>query len=297
MTISHLIQLISLAAIWGSSFMFMRVAAPEIGPVALIFFRAAIGFITLLPFLFLYKQQSQVIKHWKSIAVVGLTNTALPFVLFAFATLSISAGLTSVLNATAPIFTALVAFVWLKEKLGRSKVIGLLIGFSGVLFLFISKGNLALDAAAIAIIAALVATLNYGYAACYTKQHLSGVSSLAIAAGSQLFASIMLLPFLGFNLPVHEISNTAIYSTITLGVVCTALAYIFYFNLLANLGPAKAITVTYLIPVFGIFWGMVFLHEQTNASMLIGATLILAGVSLTTGLIKTRLLTRLFTRS
>lgn len=297
MTISHLIQLISLAAIWGSSFMFMRVAAPEVGPVALIFFRAAIGFITLLPFLFIYKQQSQVIKHWKSIAVVGLTNTALPFVLFAFATLSISAGLTSVLNATAPIFTALVAFVWLKEKLGRSKVIGLLIGFSGVLFLFISKGNLALDAAAIAILAALVATLNYGYAACYTKQHLSGVSSLAIAAGSQLFASIMLLPFLGFNLPVHEISNTAIYSTITLGVVCTALAYIFYFNLLANLGPAKAITVTYLIPVFGIFWGMVFLHEQTNASMLIGAALILAGVSLTTGLIKTRLLTRLFTRS
>lgn len=297
MTISHLIQLISLAAIWGSSFMFMRIAAPEIGPVALIFFRAAIGFMTLLPFLFIYKQQSQVIKHWKSIAVVGLTNTALPFVLFAFATLSISAGLTSVLNATAPIFTALVAFIWLKEKLGRSKVIGLLIGFSGVLFLFISKGNLALDAAAIAIIAALVATLNYGYAACYTKQHLSGVSSLAIAAGSQLFASIMLLPFLGFNLPVHEISNTAIYSTITLGVVCTALAYIFYFNLLANLGPAKAITVTYLIPVFGIFWGMVFLHEQTNASMLIGAALILAGVSLTTGLIKTRVLSRLFTRS
>lgn len=297
MTISHLIQLISLAAIWGSSFMFMRIAAPEIGPVALIFFRAAIGFMTLLPFLFIYKQQSQVIKHWKSIAVVGLTNTALPFVLFAFATLSINAGLTSVLNATAPIFTALVAFIWLKEKLGRSKVIGLLIGFSGVLFLFISKGNLALDAAAIAIIAALVATLNYGYAACYTKQHLSGVSSLAIAAGSQLFASIMLLPFLGFNLPVHEISNTAIYSTITLGVVCTALAYIFYFNLLANLGPAKAITVTYLIPVFGIFWGMVFLHEQTNASMLIGAALILAGVSLTTGLIKTRVLSRLFTRS
>lgn len=297
MTISHLIQLISLAAIWGSSFMFMRIAAPEIGPVALIFFRAAIGFMTLLPFLFIYKQQSQVIKHWKSIAVVGLTNTALPFVLFAFATLSINAGLTSVLNATAPIFTALVAFIWLKEKLGRSKVIGLLIGFSGVLFLFISKGNLALDAAAIAIIAALVATLNYGYAACYTKQHLSGVSSLAIAAGSQLFASIMLLPFLGFNLPVHEISNTAIYSTITLGVVCTALAYIFYFNLLANLGPAKAITVTYLIPVFGIFWGMVFLHEQTNASMLIGAALILAGVSLTTGLINTRVLSRLFTRS
>ncbi len=292
MPLPQLLQLVSLAAIWGASFMFMRVAVPELGPIALIIGRAGIGFLTLLPFLLYYNLQRQIFNHWRSMLIVGITNTALPFVLFAFATLTLHAGLASVLNATAPIFTALVAFIWLNERLGRGKVLGLLIGFCGVFALFAGKGDLNFDATALAIIAALIAAVNYGFAANYTKLKLTGVSPLAIATGSQGFATLVLLPFLPFTMPEQPLTLTGIYATITLGAVCTALGLIIYFNLLAKLGTAKAISVTYLIPVFGIGWGMLFLEEQLNGSIVLGTALILFGVGLTTGLIRTRWLNR-----
>lgn len=286
MNLSQFIALISLAAIWGASFMFMRIAAPEIGPVALIAMRAAIGFITLLPFLLMYKGVRDVAQNWFGIFVVGITNTAIPFVLLAFATLTLSAGLTSILNATAPIFAGLVAFIWLKERLTVVKTAGLIVGFSGVLVLFVGKGDLSFDDTAIAIIAGLIAALNYGFAACYTKKKLSGVSSLAIATGSQFFAAVVYIPFLPATWPTAEVSALAMYSTLILGAICTALAYILYFRLIASLGPEKAITVAYLIPVFGIVWGVLFLHELVTFSMLMGAALILFGVSMTTGMFK-----------
>ncbi|MEW6997997.1 DMT family transporter [Colwelliaceae bacterium BS250] len=291
MNYKHFIELVTLSAIWGASFMFMRIASPELGPVTLISFRAGIGFLTLLPFLLFYKQQQQIIAHWRSILIVALTNTAIPFVLFAFATLTLSAGLTSVLNATAPIFTALVAYIWFRERLTTKKTIGLIVGFLGVIALFIGKGNLRFDATALAIVAALLAALNYGYAACYAKIKLAGVPPLVIATGSQFFATLVLLPILPFVWPQETISNTAIYATIILGVLCTALAYIFYFRLLASLGPEKAITVTYLIPVFGIAWGMLFLAEQLSLAIIFGTALILLGVGLTTGLFSKKIKT------
>ncbi|WNC69796.1 DMT family transporter [Thalassotalea nanhaiensis] len=286
MNLSQFITLISLAAIWGASFMLMRIAAPEIGPVALIAARAAIGFITLLPFLLMYKGVRDVVNNWFGIFVVGVTNTAIPFVLLAFATLTLSAGLTSILNATAPIFAGLVAFVWLKERLTFIKTAGLIVGFSGVVVLFVGKGNLSFDDTAIAIIAGLIAALNYGYAACYTKKKLTGVSTIAIATGSQFFAAIVYIPFLPATWPTMPVSSLAMYSTLALGAVCTALAYILYFRLIASLGPEKAITVAYLIPVFGVIWGVLFLQEIVTLSMLMGAALILFGVSMTTGMLK-----------
>ncbi|WOH37776.1 DMT family transporter [Thalassotalea fonticola] len=288
MNLSQLIQLISLAAIWGASFMFMRIAAPEIGPVALIAMRAAIGFIALLPFLLMYKGVRDVVNNWLGIFIVGITNTAIPFLLLAYATLTLSAGLTSILNATAPIFAGLVAFIWLKERLTFIKTAGLIVGFSGVLVLFVGKGDLSFDDTAIAIIAGLIAALNYGFAACYTKKKLTGVSSLAIATGSQFFAAVVYIPFLPATWPSAPISDLAMYSTLTLGAVCTALAYILYFRLIASLGPEKAITVAYLIPVFGIIWGVLFLQELVTLSMLMGAALILFGVSMTTGMLKVK---------
>lgn len=292
MNVTQLFMLISLAAIWGASFMFMRIAVPEFGPVTLIALRSMIGFVTLLPFLILYKGWRDIHNYWREIFVVGLTNTAIPFVLLAFATLTLSAGLTSILNATAPIFAALVAFLWLKDKLTNNKVIGLIIGFIGVTTLFISKGNLSFDATAIAILAGLVAALNYGFAACYTKKKLTGVASLTIATGSQFFAFIVFIPFLPLAWPEHSVSAIAWYSTIMLGAICTALAYILYFRLLASLGPEKAITVAYLIPVFGVIWGMLFLQEQISWAMIVGGGLILFGVGLTTGLFRGKLKVR-----
>lgn len=286
MNLSQLIMLISLAALWGSSFMFMRIAAPEIGPVSLIALRAAIGFITLLPFLIFYKGWADIRQYWREIFVVGITNTAIPFVLLAFATLTLSAGLTSILNATAPIFAALVAFIWLNERLTKNKTIGLIVGFIGVVTLFVSKGNLHLDATSIALFAGLIAALNYGFSACYTKKKLTGTPPLAIATGSQLFAFMVFIPFLPFAWPEQSVSNIAWYSTIVLGSACTALAYILYFKLIASLGPEKAISVTYLIPVFGVMWGTLFLKEQISWTMMIGGGLILLGVGLTTGLFR-----------
>ncbi|WP_394176029.1 DMT family transporter [Thalassotalea litorea] len=281
MHIRHLFELVLLAAIWGSSFMLMRVTAPELGPIPLITLRTAIGFFTLLPFLLHMNKQHQVRQYAWPIFVVGMTNTALPFVLFAFATLTLSAGMTSVLNSTAPIFTAVIAYLWLHERLNAFQAFGLGLGFIGVMVLFSSKGSLSFDSTALALLAALGATLMYGFAACFTKLTLKGVSSLAIAAGSQLFATLVLIPVAIPLWPEQAISTETWLATIILGVVCTALAYILYFRLLEQLGPAKAISVTYLIPVFGIIWGMLLLDEQLSFWMIIGAGLILLGVGLT----------------
>lgn len=286
MNLSQFITLISLAAIWGASFMFMRIAAPEFGPVPLITIRAAVGFITLLPFLLFFKGVRDISNNWFSICIVGLTNTAIPFTLLAFSALSLSAGLNSILNATAPIFAGLIAFIWFKENLTVSKTTGLVLGFLGVVSLFFTKTDVSFEASSIAIIAGLFAGLNYGFAACYTKKKLTGVNTLAIATGSQFFATLACLPFLPMTWPSAPVSDLALYSSITLGTVCTALAYILYFRLIASLGPAKAITVAYLIPVFGIVWGVLFLQEIVTFSMLMGAALILFGVSLTTGMLK-----------
>lgn len=288
MTKIQSLQLIALAAIWGASFLFMKVSAVEFGPLALIFVRASIGCLTLLPFLWFYKGFSTVRKQSKHIFIVGLTNTAIPFVALAYATLSLEAGFTSIINATAPIFTAIVAFIWLKEKFTGIKIFGLVVGFLGVVSLFAVKGSFSLDSNTIAILVGLFATLNYGFAACYTRKHLVGVSSLAIATGSQFFAVLALLPFLPFYWPEAEISHLAILSAVVLGSMCTALAYILYFKLLASLGPQKAITVTYLIPVFGIIWGVLFLNELVTMTILLSAVLILVGVSFTTGILKSR---------
>ncbi|TLU61619.1 DMT family transporter [Thalassotalea litorea] len=281
MNLRHLIELIALAAIWGGSFLLMRVSAPELGPIPLITLRTAIGFITLLPFLLHMKKQHQVRQYAWPIFVVGITNTALPFVLFAFATLSLSAGMTSVVNSIAPIFTAFIAYVWLHERLNTYQSFGLLLGVVGVAVLFASKGSLTFDNTAMALFAALGATLMYGFAACFTRLNLQGVSSLAIAAGSQLFATLVLIPVAIPLWPEQAISLQSWLAIIILGVVCTALAYILYFRLLAQLGPAKAISVTYLIPVFGIGWGMLLLDERVSIWMAIGAGLILIGVGLT----------------
>ncbi|KGJ91102.1 DMT family transporter [Thalassotalea sp. ND16A] len=286
MNLTQIIQLLLLAGIWGASFMFMRIATPEYGPVALIGVRAIIGFITLLPFFILYKGGRDFSKHWFGIFIVGITNTAIPFLLLAFATLTLTAGLTSILNATAPIFAGLIAFIWLKEAFSGRKALGLLVGFSGVVTLFFSKSDVGFQATAIAIIAGLIAGLNYGFAACYTKKQLTGVSTLAIATGSQFFAALVYLPFLPSFWPVAEVTDLAFYSAIILGAICTALAYILYFRLIASMGPEKAITVAYLIPVFGIIWGVLFLDEQVTGIMLLGGVLIMLGVSLTTGVIK-----------
>ncbi len=286
-------ELLLLASIWGASFMFMRVGVPEFGPILFTTLRASIGAIFLFSCLLLFKQTKALNGRWRDIFVVGALNTAIPFALFGYAILTLSAGTTSVLNATTPMFGAVVGYLWLKDKLTITAIIGLLLGFIGV-YLLVSE-NLHMDANSVEhvtessvllpTLAAMLAALCYGISANYTKKYLTGIKPLALAAGSQIAASAMLIPISLFFMPETLPSSKAIWSVILIGVICTGVAYIIFFRLIAQLGPAKAISVTYLIPAFGILWGALFLDETISIMMITGASVILLGVALATGVL------------
>lgn len=286
MPIKYAMELIALSAVWGASFLFMRTTSDDFGPIVLIALRTGIAALVLLPFLITKKLLPIVKQNWWPIFFVAVTNTAIPFCLFSYSTLYLGAGYASVLNATAPMFGAIVGYLWLKDNLSYLATLGLLLGFGGVLVLSSSQISGAVSSEWLPIIATLGATFLYGVAACYAKQYLYGVNPLAVAGGSQCFAVLCLAPVSLFVLPASMPDMNSWLQVLVLGVVCTAAAYIMYFRLIANIGASKAITVAYLIPVFGVLWGMLFLDETMTLNMWLGAALVLLGVSLTTGLIK-----------
>lgn len=286
MTRRDLFDLLLLGAIWGSSFLFMRVAAPEFGPVPLIAVRVGVAAAFLAIVLARRGGFSEMKGRMAALGLVGAINSAIPFSLFAFATLSLTAGFAAVLNATVPLFGALVAYVWLKESLSSARVSGLVLGFAGVLILVSGRLSLAFELPA--ILAGLLAALCYGIAAHYTKKRLSGASPLLIATGSQIGAAVLLLAPAIYFWPARTPSLSAWLFSLFLGVVCTGLAYILYFRLIARAGAARAIAVTYLIPVFGMGWGWTFLGERVTASMAVGCAVILFGIAMATGVLELR---------
>jgi len=278
-------NLLLLAALWGGSFLFMRVAAPQFGAFALMALRTGIGALVLMPFVLHAAGAAEMRANAGRIAWVGLLNSALPFVMFGYATQQLSAGFTSVLNATTPFWGAIVAYLWLGERLGRWRVLGLAIGFGGVLVLVWDRVGPGGGGHGLAILATLVATLCYGIASVATKKQLGSVSALTGAAGSQLFATLMLAPFAIASWPAQSPDRWAWSSAVLLGVLCTGLAYLIFFRLIDRVGSTRAISVTFLVPVFGMLWGALFLGESITARMLAGAATILAGTALTTGLV------------
>lgn len=294
---SHVLQLLVLAALWGASFLFIRVGVGEFGVAPLMALRVAIGAVVLVLMLVLRGAPSASFATLRERAwplfVVGVLNSAAPFCLFAFAELTLTAGLTSVINATTPLFGALVAFVWLKDRLTLARTLGMFIGFSGVVSLVWGQiaaphGALApsASATALAALAATCAALLYGIAASFTKRHLTGVDSLTIATGSMIGGSLALIPFAIASWPTAPVSMHAWGAVLSLGVACTGVAYLIFFHLINVAGPSRAITVTFVIPVFGILWGALFLNEQVNASMIEGCAIVLVGTALATGVIK-----------
>jgi drug/metabolite transporter (DMT)-like permease len=285
-----IVELVALAALWGASYLFMRLGAGEFGPVALSALRVSVASGVLLPLLLKRDLAPALRAHWKPIAIVGVINSALPFLLFSYAALSITAGLSAIFNATAPLWGALVAWIWLRDRLTPLRVLGLVIGFAGVLWLAWSNVNQATSFKAggtgWAFVACIAATLLYGISANYTKRRLSTVAPLAVAIGSQLSATIALAIPAVLWWPQTTPSATAWSAGLLLGVLCTGLAYILYFRLIANAGPTNAIAVTFLIPLFAVLWGWLFLGEQINAVMVTGCAVILLGTGLTTGVLK-----------
>lgn len=297
MNTKNILLLIGLAALWGASFLFIRVGVAEFGVAPLMALRVGIGAVFLAG-LALTRHPPRALgaslrRHAWPLVVVGLLNSAAPFCLFAFAELTLSAGVTSVINATTPLWGALVAYLWLKDKLSAARAIGLVIGFAGVLVLvwdqvFSAHGPHAAPPAttALAAAAALGATLLYGIAANYTKRKLTGVDPLVNAAGSMIGATVLLVPAAIATWPAAAVSAHAWGAVLSLGIACTGIAYFIFFYLIAHVGPIRAITVTFVIPIFGILWGALFLGERVSIAMLEGCAIVLVGTALATGVIK-----------
>lgn len=279
-------ELFLLAALWGGSFLFMRIAAPELGPIWLIEVRVLLAGLSLLPLLLYQKLGLQLRQHWRSLAIVGLINSALPFSLLAFTSLSLPAGITAILNGTVPFFGVAVAYVWLHEKLTASRIIGLLLGFAGVLVLVGLRGTVLTPEMLLAMVTGLGAALMYAIAAPLIRQHLQNVPSIVIATGSQLSAAVFLLPLLPLTLPESPPSQRAVLAVLALALLSTSLAYILYFRLIQTVGSTRALTVTYLIPLFAIVWGALILKEAITLSMVVGGALILLGTAIANQVIK-----------
>ena len=258
------------------------------GPVVTAALRVIIASAVLLPLMLMRGHRAAFVLHWKKVLLVGVINSAIPFVCIAFALQSISIGQSSVLNATVPLFGAIIAWAWLGDRPSGSRVVGLLIGFAGIALL--ASENASFDTNALGtssawgIAASLLACLCYGIAASFTRRFLAGVPSLVSATGSQLGASIFLFPFCLWYWPAQAPSMQAWLAVMVLGVLCTGTAYILYFRIIANAGPVRALTVTFAIPVFAIAYGVVLLGEGVTHWMLGCTVVIVLGTSLSSGL-------------
>ena len=276
-------DLVLLAALWGGAFLLMRVAVPAFGAATLAGLRVAVAAALLLPWLVWRGSAPMLRRHAGPIALIGIVNSALPFAFFSFALLHVNAGLAAVLNATSPMFGALIAWLWLAQRPSAWRLTGLAVGFAGVVLLVwerIGQGSTGW-----AVAACLLASVCYGLAANYTRVRLAGVESAVIAGGSQLGAALALAPLAWALWPAEPPSALAWAAVLTLGIACTGLAYLLYFRLIDRVGPARAIAVTFLVPVFGIGFGAAFLGEAIGWQMIAGSAVVLLGTALATGLV------------
>jgi drug/metabolite transporter (DMT)-like permease len=279
--------LLSLGALWGGSFLFMRMGADAFGALPLAGLRALGAALCFLPLLASRRRLAEWREHWWPIAVVGVTNSALPFLLFTFATRSLPAGLASIIDGMTPMFAALIGWLWLGQRLDAWRGAGLVAGFAGILWL--AEGSLALGpGAGVALLACVAATVLYGYAVHYTHLRLAGVTPLVVTVGSHMVAAVVLLPTTLMAWPTRAPPMQAWLAAAGLAVLCTALAYVLFFWVLARVGAARIMVIPYLIPAFGVLWGGMLLGEPVTVRMLGGCVVILLGTALTTGLVRPR---------
>lgn len=280
MRISDSLELLLLAALWGASFLFIRIAAPILGPVLLIELRLLIAGLTLLLCLIRLNLLGEIRQKLIPLFVIGCTNLAFPYLLFAIAALYLPAGFASILNATAPLFGIVISGFWLREKLTISQFIGLVIGFAGVTIL-VGWTSIPVTLSFVgAVVAGLLGSCFYAISAAYAKQKLADASPLAAATGSLLASTVVLLPITPFFLPPAFPSLKVILIVLALSLFSTALAAILYFRLISNIGASKSLTVGYLIPLFAMVWGALLLEEPITKSMIVGCILILSGTAI-----------------
>ncbi|PME32192.1 hypothetical protein BCV39_06155 [Vibrio sp. 10N.286.55.E10] len=267
----------------------MRIAANPLGPAVLIEARVLCAAVTLLLVSFYLKRKLSFNAHAKHFFILGLFNTALPFLFFAYAAQTLNASTLAILNSTAPIWAAIIGAIWTKTTLEARVLLGLGIGVTGVGVLVGWDAMNIGQEAILPIFAAVMAAFSYGIASNYTKQ-APKVEAFNNAHGSMWAAVLIVLPFV-FFIPMREAPNLTItMSVILLGAVCTGLAYLLYFNLINELGAPSALSVTFLIPVFGILWGNLFLDEAIGINTVVGSILVITGTMLVTGMTPSKMI-------
>ena len=267
-----------LGAVWGSAFMFIKIATPELGPIALVNIRLAVAGLIFIPFLL----QQKYLKHFRNnlnnILVLSVINTALPFSLFAYASLESSSNMLSILNGTTAIMAVVISTIWLKIKLNFFQIMGVFIGLFGIVVLA-NPDNVYISMKATFF--CLSAAFCYALSANYIQKFAYKTNTIVLIGWSLVIASVLLLPITFFNLPSQFPSNNVIFSILWLGVISTGVAFLGYVRLIEKVGAVKTATVAYFIPVFGVVWGYVFLGEPITLQILIGMILILIGIVFT----------------
>lgn len=276
---AQLAWLIALGAIWGSSFLFMKIAVPAFGPAMMMGGRIGIAAVVLTVFAWLLKKSLPRGRQWKPAIITGIFYAAIPLVLWGYAAQTLSVSLLSIINATAPLFGAALSLLWLRERSSAKGLVGLALGFVGVAVLVGGEEFRAGETPALAISAAFAASILYGGISLY-NQSAKIADPYSNVLGALWVATLMMLPLM-VMFPLRETPGMAAWSSVAaLGILCTAIAYVVYFRLIEQIGAAPTLTVTYLIPLFGVLWGVMFLDERIGVHHVAGAAMILAGIAL-----------------
>lgn len=285
---AHVAQLVLLSLLWGGAYLFMRASAPAFGAMPMVFLRMALAtLLVLLPLTLWRSGFGPIRRHWREIAVFGIAFTALPFAGLGWSALSISAGLMAVLQSSAPMFAAIVANLWLGERITRTRMLGLAIGFAGVALLTWDRIGVR-EQAGLAILATIAVTMLWGVSSNYARVKLGAVDPLALTTGSLGVAALVLAPFAWATWPAHDPGAKAWAEVLFLGVASSGLGFLLYFRLLRAIGPVRATSVTFLNPIVAMGSATVYLGEAVTPRMALGCAVILAGTALTLGLLPRR---------
>lgn len=279
------IRLLSLAAIWGASFLFMRISSPEIGATNTAFFRVFFGFIGLATIIFFIRKSLEFRGKLGKILILGAINSGIPFLMYSIAATLLPAGYSAILNATTPLTGAMIGFFIFSERLTIKKWLGVTLGIIGITVIATEGDANIVGNIYIGVAACIIATIGYGFAGFLTQKWITqqgGLDSTLVAFGSQIGATIFLTPFLIWNIStgpnIDWLQGDVWFSLLAVGFVCTSLAYILYFRLIADIGPLRSLTVTFLVPPFAVLWSYLILDETISSGFLLGSLIVLLSV-------------------
>ena len=275
MELKNWILLILLGSVWGSAFMFIKISADDFGPILLVNLRLLLAGALFIPFLLQKKYLAHLKSHFPGIIILSIFSNAFPFTMFSYASLGATSNMLGILNGTTAFMTMVVAYFWLKETITLKQILGILMGFVGILILVNpANGSSTLSASGFALMGAL----SYSFSGVYIQKYQSKANKFVLIGWAMLFGGLFLTPLSFFNLPDQMPDNNAIAALLWLGIVSTGIAYLGYIRLIEQIGAVRTSTVTYLLPVFSIIWGSIFLQEKITWIIFGGFIFVMIGM-------------------